>query len=97
MGEGQALNNLGNVYDAQGRWAEAEACYQQSLVILREFGDRVGEGKTLENLALLKEAQGEVAGALQLEREALRVLETTEDQAAKEKARRLVAKWKGQG
>jgi hypothetical protein len=55
---GVILNNLDNVYRAQGQYAEAEACYQQSLAIKREFGDRVGEGKTLENLALLREAQG---------------------------------------
>jgi hypothetical protein len=53
----------------------------------------VGEGKTLENLGLLRAAQGNLAGALALEREALRVRETTEDEAAKQEARRLVAKW----
>ena len=42
----------------QGKWEEAIDCYQKSLVICREYGDRVGEGITLENFALLCEAQG---------------------------------------
>jgi hypothetical protein len=53
----------------------------------------VGEGQTLENLALLREAKGDIAGALVFGRHALQVLETTEDEAAKQKARRLVANW----
>ncbi len=97
VSEGITLTNLGLVYSRQGRWAEAEASYQQSLAIMREYGYRVNEGKTLENLALLREAQGDMTGALAFEQEALRVLETTEDEAAKEKARELVAKWEGRG
>jgi tetratricopeptide (TPR) repeat protein len=93
VGEGATLNNLGGVYQLQGRWADAEACYQQSLTIKREFGDRVGEGQTLENLALLQAAQGDLSGALAWGREALQVLETTEYEAAIQKVRALVAKW----
>jgi predicted ATPase/Tfp pilus assembly protein PilF len=96
VGEGQTLNNLGGVCQVQGRWAEAEAAYQQSLAIWRQLGDRVGEGKTLGNLALLRKAQGDVPAALTLEREALKVLEMTQDEAAKQKARDLIAKWEGQ-
>jgi tetratricopeptide (TPR) repeat protein len=96
-GEGSALNNLGVVYGAQARWAEAEAVYQQSLAIRRECGDHRGEGQTLENLALLRKAQGDVTEALQFEREALRVLDTTEDEAAKAKAREWLAEWEQQG
>lgn len=55
---GSIFNNLGIVYRHQGRWSEAEACYQKDLEIYREFGDRVGEGTTLNNLGLLYEAQG---------------------------------------
>jgi class 3 adenylate cyclase/predicted ATPase/Flp pilus assembly protein TadD len=96
VGEWRTLNNLGIVHEAQGRWADAEVAYQQSLTISRELSELVGEGQTLENLALLREAQGDVPGALELERLALRVFETTEDEAAKMKARALVAKWQGQ-
>lgn len=91
--EGRALNNLGSVYQLQGRWAEAEGAYQGSLAIKRKFGDRVGEGQTLENLALLRKARGHLPAALALEREALQVLATTQDEAAKKKARSLIARW----
>ncbi|MEO1510382.1 MAG: tetratricopeptide repeat protein, partial [Cyanobacteria bacterium J06633_23] len=46
----QTLNNLGLVYKDQGRWDEAIQCYEQSLAVYRELGDRHGEGLTLENL-----------------------------------------------
>ena len=49
-GEGQTLNNLGAVYESQGRWEEAIAQYEQNLEICRSLGDRHGEGKTLNNL-----------------------------------------------
>ena len=95
-GEGQTLNNLGLVYQDQGRWADAEAAYQQSLALCRELGERHGEGNTLANLALLRQAQGDKTEALRLAREALRVFEATEDEAAQEKVRQLVAAWEPQ-
>ena len=61
--EDRALNNLGVVYGTQGRWAEAEDCYQQSLAIEREVGDHVNKGHTLGNLALLRRTQGEMKAA----------------------------------
>jgi tetratricopeptide (TPR) repeat protein len=70
-GEGQSLNNLGNVYNSQSRWGEAIDCYQQSLTILRELGDLHGESKTLGNLGLLYKQQGQVDLAISLWQEAL--------------------------
>ncbi|MGV3724256.1 MAG: tetratricopeptide repeat protein [Actinomycetota bacterium] len=93
VGEGRTLNNLGTVYGSQGRWAEANAAYAQSLAIVREYGDRVAEGQTQENLALLQARQGDLRNALELEREALFVLEGTQAEAAKERARDLIADW----
>ncbi|BCM90135.1 putative HTH-type transcriptional regulator [Abditibacteriota bacterium] len=61
--EGAALNNLGNVYQAQGRVSEAEKAFQDSLAICREFGDRLGEGKTLTNLGIVYQKQGRFAEA----------------------------------
>ena len=84
------------MYDNQGRWAEAEAAYQQSLAIYREFVDYHGEGQALVNLALLRANQGDMAGALTLAREALQVLEATEDETAKERVRKLVTDWEQQ-
>ena len=47
---GQTLNNLGIAYRELRRFEEAIACYQQSLAIFREIGDRHGEGLALNNL-----------------------------------------------
>jgi tetratricopeptide (TPR) repeat protein len=58
LDEGAALNNLGLVYQSQGRWQEAITSYEQSLVIKREYGDRVGEGAALNNLGLVYQSQG---------------------------------------
>ena len=90
-GEGQILNNLGNVYRSQSRWSEAKAAYQRNLDICQELGDRHGQGQTLGNLALLRAAQGDIVGALDFAQESLAVFESTEDQAALEKARGIVA------
>ena len=43
--EGRALSNLGNAYRELRRFEEAIGCYQQSLAIYRETGDRHGEGR----------------------------------------------------
>jgi len=56
--EARALSNLGIVYRSQGRWQEAIDCYEQSLVIKREYDDRVGEGMTLNNLGMVYQSQG---------------------------------------
>lgn len=72
-------------------------CFQQSLVICRELGDRHGAGQILGNLALLRAAQGDIAGAMEFGRQAIAVLETTEDKAALEKARQIVAELEKQG
>jgi tetratricopeptide (TPR) repeat protein len=39
QGEGQTLNNLGQLYEAQGKLDEALRVYQQSLALLRETED----------------------------------------------------------
>lgn len=44
-GEGTVLGNLGMAYGNLGQYQEAIAFSQQSLVILREVGDRQGEGR----------------------------------------------------
>ncbi|MBT7806879.1 tetratricopeptide repeat protein [Candidatus Poribacteria bacterium] len=56
--EGAALGNLGVVYELQGRWQEAEGCYDQSLAIFKGLGDRHGEGQTLNNLGIVYRLQG---------------------------------------
>jgi tetratricopeptide (TPR) repeat protein len=49
-GEGVTLNNIGQVYDAQGRYAEALEQFEAALAIAQEVGDRASEGVTLSNI-----------------------------------------------
>jgi CHAT domain-containing protein/Tfp pilus assembly protein PilF len=61
-----SLNNLAELYESQGRWAEAEPYYDQALAICRElFGDRPNNAlaASLNNLAGLYESQGRWAEA----------------------------------
>ncbi|HID64734.1 MAG TPA: tetratricopeptide repeat protein, partial [Anaerolineae bacterium] len=51
LGETQALNELGNVYQAIGDWVQAAAYYQRALPLQRAEGDRHQEAITLNNLA----------------------------------------------
>ena len=68
---GAALNHLGIVYKDQGRWDRAKEAYQQSLAIIREFGDRYGEGLALNNLGNVYETQGRWAQAEETLRQSL--------------------------
>ncbi len=52
-GEATTLNNMGLVYQATGRPAEALRLYAEALPIRREVGDRGGEATTLANMAQL--------------------------------------------
>ncbi|NJR66255.1 MAG: tetratricopeptide repeat protein [Leptolyngbyaceae cyanobacterium CRU_2_3] len=70
-GEGQSLNNLGNVYKSQGKWSEAIECYEQSLQIKRAIGDVHGEGQSLNNLGVVYELQKHLDQATALWQEAL--------------------------
>ena len=57
-GEVETLNNIGGVYDSQGRYAEALETYQEALAIMQEVGNRAGEGGTLNNIGLNLDSQG---------------------------------------
>jgi len=72
-GEGQSLNNLGNVYRSQGKWNEAIACYEQSLQIQRAIGDVQGEGATLTNLGLVYKSQGKWNEAIDCYEQSLQI------------------------
>lgn len=46
----QTLNSLGTLYRQQGRLLQAEAVYQQALLISRQRRNRLEEARTLDNL-----------------------------------------------
>ncbi len=66
--------NLGSVYNNQGKWAEAIACYEQSLETKRQLGDRHGVGQTLMNLGVVHNRRNQIEQARTLWREALTYL-----------------------
>jgi len=69
--QGQTLNSLGQTYATQGRWPEAKACFDQSLPIRRELGDRLGEAYILRNLDEWHKDQGQFDEAIAHYQEAL--------------------------
>ena len=70
---GHTLNSLGQTYATQGRWPEAKACFDQSLPIRRELGDRLGEAYVLHNLGEWYKGQGQLDEAIARYQEALRL------------------------
>ncbi len=71
-GEGQMLNNLGQVYRQRGRWNEAIARFKQELAIRGELGDSRGEAETLNTLGLVYADQRRWSDASETFRESLR-------------------------
>jgi tetratricopeptide (TPR) repeat protein len=80
-GEGTTINNIGKVYKAQGRYAEALGMYQQALAILREVGDRAGEGTTINNIGEVYHTQGRYAEAIEIYQKALTIRQEVGDEA----------------
>ena len=72
--QGLATNNLGNVYLAQGRLAEAEALLRESIDLWRRADGQVQLANTLGTLAETLGAQGRIDEALASYDEALGVL-----------------------
>jgi tetratricopeptide (TPR) repeat protein len=71
LGEGQVLNDLGNIYQALGRWTEAADCYVQALPMKRQYAQSGDLAATLNNLAVNQSDRGEPARALETLDEAL--------------------------
>jgi len=72
--EARLLIRLGNLYFTLGRWAGAEATFQQSLAIAREVGDRPSEGQILSNLGGVYETQGRWVEAEACSQQSLAIL-----------------------
>ena len=63
-GEAKSLNNISQIYHAQGEYGKAWDYLEQSLPIYREVGDTEGQGTTLNNIAKLAGAKGNYTKAL---------------------------------
>ena len=63
-GEAKSLNNISQIYKAQGEYDKALDYLEQSLPICREIGDKQVEGVTLNNIAAIYLAKGDCQKAL---------------------------------
>jgi serine/threonine protein kinase/predicted ATPase len=65
------LKLLGVAHEVSGRFAEADECFEQSLALLRELGDRRTIGFMLNNLGVIAHLQGDYELAVGRYEEAL--------------------------
>ncbi len=89
-------NNMGSLYEAQGRLGRAEESYRLSLSLRREIDDRTGQANALHNLGRLAAATGDLETArLRLE-ESLRLFVRSEEPAGEAHARSSLARLLGE-
>jgi DNA-binding winged helix-turn-helix (wHTH) protein/tetratricopeptide (TPR) repeat protein/TolB-like protein len=72
-GVADVLNNLGNLYSAQGDPATAEKMQRQALPIYRLLDDKRDQASTIGNIANERLSQGDLRGAVQLDEERLQL------------------------
>ena len=63
-GQATSLNNISQIYKAQGEYVKTLKYLEQSLSIFQVFRDKEGEGATLNNIAMLFYANGDYHNAL---------------------------------
>jgi class 3 adenylate cyclase/tetratricopeptide (TPR) repeat protein len=67
------LRLLGVAHETSGRFDEADECFEQSLELLRETGDRRNVGFMLNNLGVVAHLQGDYSAAAARYEEALAI------------------------
>ncbi len=72
-GVADVLNNLGNLYEAQGDSATAEKMQRQALPIYRLLDDKRDQASTIANIANERLDQADLRGAIQLDEESLQL------------------------
>lgn len=82
VGEGEALNNLGDALISLERYDAALARYQDAIEIFRRVGNRRAEAESSANLAVALTGLGRYDQALTTYQDALAVLRLTGDQRA---------------
>jgi len=75
------LNNLSQIYKAQGDIPTALKYIQQSLEIQQQIGDKKGEGTTLNNLSQIYHIQGYYPTALKYLQQSLEIRQKIGDKA----------------
>jgi len=72
-GEADVLNNMGNLYKAEGDPATAEKMQRQALPIYRQLDDKRDQASTIGNIANERLDRGDLRGAIQLDEERLQL------------------------
>lgn len=67
------LRLLGVAHETSGRFAEGDECFEQSLALLRELGDRRNIGFMLNNLGVIAHLRGDYAAAVKRYEDALAI------------------------
>jgi DNA-binding SARP family transcriptional activator/Tfp pilus assembly protein PilF len=80
--EGDILRGLGNVYYGDRDLVKANTCYEQSLLIHHQQGDRRGEIASLNNLGLAHKEQGDIDKANSQYEQALMICQQIGDRLA---------------
>ncbi len=82
MGDkGIALNNISQIYQAQGNYTKALEYLEQSLKIRRGISDKSGEGVTLSNIGQVYQARGDTTTALEYFEQSLKIMREVGDKS----------------
>jgi tetratricopeptide (TPR) repeat protein len=79
VGISTTLNNLGLVYQNQGKLDDAIACYEKSLEIFRQLGYDQGIAQNLGNLGIVYRNQGKWDEAISCHEQSLEIFRRLED------------------
>src|SRR5262245_30555292 len=82
VGLGNALYDLGLIYDRQYRAAQARDCFQKSLAIFEEAADKKGKTRALLRIGLTYASQGRFDQAFEYYDKSLAISVETEDRSA---------------
>ncbi len=75
-------NRLGATYFDRGDNARAIECYEKSIALMRERGDKGGVARVSGNLAIAYHVQGELAKALEIYQTGLAIMEEIGDKSS---------------
>jgi tetratricopeptide (TPR) repeat protein len=82
LGVAMAYNNIGEVYRAQGEYAQALEWYGKSVAITEKLGDQAGLAPTYNNIGFVYKARGEYDQALEWYGKSATITEKLGDQAS---------------
>lgn len=90
-GQGNAIQNLGEGYQAQSNYAKAEESFNQALAIYTRIGDNFGRANSLVGLAEALLRQGRASEAKRLLDDAAQVSDRIDYAWAQNRLKKLLA------